>query len=184
MSGVAAQYRRAAAGFTARVDAMPAEGWERPAPCEGWVARDVVRHLVSWVSGFFEGAGGPKLASDVPVATDPAAAWHAFDELLQAALDDPAVAGAVIDHPHVGPQRFDEAVASFVIGDVVVHTWDLARAGGLDERLDPALVHEMLTAMQPAEPIMRSSGQYGPRVEVPDDADEQTMLLAFTGRMP
>jgi hypothetical protein len=31
---------------------------------------------------------------------------------------------------------------------------------------------------------MRQSGHYGPRVEVPDDADEQTKLLAFMGRRP
>ena len=27
-------------------------------------------------------------------------------------------------------------------------------------------------------------GHYGPRVEVPDDADVQTKLLAFVGRTP
>jgi hypothetical protein len=31
---------------------------------------------------------------------------------------------------------------------------------------------------------MRSSGHYGPRVAVPDDADAQTRLLAFMGRHP
>jgi hypothetical protein len=31
---------------------------------------------------------------------------------------------------------------------------------------------------------MRSSGHFGPRVEVPEDADEQTRLIAFTGRTP
>ena len=44
MSEVAERYRRAAAAFTERVRAVPVGGWERPAPCEGWVARDVVRH--------------------------------------------------------------------------------------------------------------------------------------------
>jgi hypothetical protein len=32
--------------------------------------------------------------------------------------------------------------------------------------------------------VMRSSGQYGPRVEVPGDADTQTRLLGFIGRDP
>jgi hypothetical protein len=31
---------------------------------------------------------------------------------------------------------------------------------------------------------MRQSGHYGPRVEIADDADEQTRLIAFTGRRP
>ena len=32
--------------------------------------------------------------------------------------------------------------------------------------------------------LLRSSGQYGPAVEVPEDADVQTRMLAFIGRDP
>jgi hypothetical protein len=32
--------------------------------------------------------------------------------------------------------------------------------------------------------MLRESGQYGPRVPVPDAADAQTKLLAFIGRTP
>ena len=78
----------------------------------------------------------------------------------------------------------DDAIATFVLGDVLVHTWDLARAGGLDETLDPDVVHDMLVAMEPLDEMLRASGQYGPRVEVAPDADEQTRLIAFTGRQP
>ncbi len=38
--------------------------------------------------------------------------------------------------------------------------------------------------MEPVEEIMRSSGQYGPRVAVPDDADARTRMLGFIGRDP
>ena len=31
---------------------------------------------------------------------------------------------------------------------------------------------------------MRDSGHYGPRVEVPDDADPQIRMIAFLGRTP
>ena len=34
------------------------------------------------------------------------------------------------------------------------------------------------------EKVIRSSGQYGPRVEVPVGADTLTRLLGFTGRDP
>ena len=50
--------------------------------------------------------------------------------------------------------------------------------------LDPDLVHEMLVGIEPMDDILRASGQYGPRVDVPADADEQTRLIAFTGRTP
>lgn len=42
----------------------------------------------------------------------------------------------------------------------------------------------MLAGMEPLDELLRSSGQYGPRVPVPDDADPQTKLLAFIGRGP
>jgi hypothetical protein len=38
--------------------------------------------------------------------------------------------------------------------------------------------------MEPIEELLRSSGQYGPRVPVPGDADVQTRMLGFIGRDP
>ena len=43
----AEEYREIAGRFTRLVDAVPDERtWARPAPPEGWTARDVVRHMV------------------------------------------------------------------------------------------------------------------------------------------
>jgi hypothetical protein len=50
--------------------------------------------------------------------------------------------------------------------------------------LDPEIVHDMLVGMEPLDEMLRASGQYGPRVDVPAGADEQTRLIAFTGRQP
>jgi uncharacterized protein (TIGR03086 family) len=72
----------------------------------------------------------------------------------------------------------------YCIGDVVMHTWDLARATGQDETLDGDEVHRLYEGMLPIDDALRSSGHYGPKVEVPADADEQTKLIAFTGRTP
>ena len=49
MSEIADRYQRVAGGFTERVNAVSGPAWELPAPCDGWVARDVVRHLVEWI---------------------------------------------------------------------------------------------------------------------------------------
>jgi hypothetical protein len=38
--------------------------------------------------------------------------------------------------------------------------------------------------MLPLDELLRNSGQYGPKVEVGEDADVQTRLLAFIGRDP
>jgi uncharacterized protein (TIGR03086 family) len=183
MTIVAARYRRVALGFSERVDAVTADRWDRPSPCAGWVARDVVRHLVEWVPAFFGDAGGPRLPA--PAANlAPGPAWHRLDAAIQVQLDDPAVATQVVHHPRAGQHRFDDAVGQFVVGDILIHTWDLARATGLDETLDTELVHDMLAAVEPLDAMLRSSGQYGPRMDVPPGSDEQTRLIAFTGRQP
>ncbi len=184
MSDIAARYRRVAGRFTKLIHEVPENAWERPAPCEGWVARDVVRHLVDWIPAFLASAGGPALPAGIPVETDPVGAWGAVDDGIQAILDDPVTSALEISHPRAGAHRLDDAIAMFFLGDVLVHTWDLARAVGLNDTLDPEVVHDMLVGMEPLDDMLRASGQYGPRVDVPHDADEQTRLIAFTGRRP
>ena len=65
-----------------------------------------------------------------------------------------------------------------------MHTWDLARATGQDETLDPRRCAELLEGLAPLDEVLRSSGQFGPKVEVADDADVQSRMLAFIGRDP
>jgi hypothetical protein len=77
-----------------------------------------------------------------------------------------------------------DAISMVYIGDVFLHRWDLARATGQDETLDPDRCARMLAGMEPMDDVMRSSGHYGPRVAVAPDADVQTQLLAFIGRTP
>ena len=183
MSEIADRYRRVAAQFTERVVAVPDDAWERPAPCEGWVARDVVRHLVDWLSGFFFGTWDLDAGEAPSVDDDPVAAWRWLDGTIQAALDDPAVAGSMRD-THMGSSSFEQQIDMICTPDVLIHTWDLARATGLDESLDPEEVHRFVSAMEPLDELLRTSGHYGPRVPVPDDADEQTKMIAFVGRQP
>ncbi len=183
MSEIADRWRRVADEFTRCARTVPDGAWERPAPCDGWVARDVVRHLVEWVPAFFRDAGGPSFPSG-SADDDPVGGWCELDGAVRAVLDDPEASAEVITHPRAGQHRVDDALDTFVLGDVLVHTWDLARATGRDVTLDPAEVKRMIDGMEPFDEMLRSSGHYGPRVPVPDDADDQTRLLAFTGRQP
>jgi hypothetical protein len=75
-------------------------------------------------------------------------------------------------------------VDQFYTADVFLQTWDLARATGQDEHLDPDRCAQMLEGMLPFDEALRVSGHYGPRTVVADDADAQTRLLAFIGRTP
>ena len=179
----AERFRRVAGAFTARATAVTEVQWQLPAPCEGWTARDIVRHLVEWVPAVI-GRSGLTLAAGPSVHADPAGAWIQLADALQAALDDPAVASREFDAGPPGQLTVERAIGMLVLGDVLIHTWDLARATGQDERLDARIASEMLVGMQPIDDMLRSSGHYGPKVNVPDDADDQTKLIAFTGRNP
>jgi uncharacterized protein (TIGR03086 family) len=180
----AAEHRRIAATFTERVIGTPSTAWDDPAPVEGWRARDVVRHLVEWFPSFLEGGAGVKLPAGPSVDDDPVAAWTVHSDGVQALLDDPATADMVLSNPNTGDVPLDEAIDRIYTSDVFMHTWDLARATGQDETLDPVKCAQLLEAMAEHEEAMRGSGQYGPRVEVPEDADVQTKMLGFIGRTP
>jgi uncharacterized protein (TIGR03086 family) len=176
-------HRRVAAGFTQRVQGTPSGSWDDPAPVDGWRARDVVGHLVTWFPGFLEGGSGIVLPRG-DVESDPVGAWQAQADAVQALLDDPASADKVLANPHVGEVPLPEAIDRFYTADVFMHTWDLARATGQDERLDPEFCAQMLAGMEPIAEMIYASGQYGPPVPVPADADAQTRLLGFIGRDP
>ncbi len=178
----AARHRAVAGVFTERVRAT--KSWDAPAPVAGWTARDVVRHLVEWFPPFLAAGAGVELPGGPSVDDDPVAAWRTMSDGVQALLDDPASAQTVLRNPHIGEVPLPEAVSRFFTADVFMHTWDLARATGQDDRLDSDFCAELLAGMEPFEEVMRSSGQYGARVPVKDDADPQTKMLAFIGRDP
>ncbi|MGH9266696.1 MAG: TIGR03086 family metal-binding protein [Acidimicrobiales bacterium] len=180
----AERFRRFSATFAVRVAQVPQDAWDNPSPCEGWVARDVVRHLVEWLPAFFFDRWGLEHPERPSVDDDPAGAWAAVGATVQAALDNPAVAERVAGDTPMGPISFAAAMEMIGTSDVFLHTWDLARATGLDERLDPDEVHRLYVGMEPQDQLLRQSGHFGPRVAVPDGASEQDRLMAFIGRRP
>ncbi|MDT0443047.1 TIGR03086 family metal-binding protein [Streptomyces johnsoniae] len=178
------EHRRISRVFTDRVHGVPPGAWDNTAPCEGWVARDVVRHLVEWFPDLLRNGAGIELPKGPSVDDDPVAAWTVHNDAVQALLDDPATAEKMLSNPHIGEVPLDQAVDRFYTADVFMHIWDLARATGQDEKLDPGKCAQLLEGMMPLDEVLRGSGQYGPRVEVPESADVQTRLLGFIGRTP
>jgi len=179
MTEISERWRKAAGRFSEVARAVPDGAWDNPAPCEGWVARDVVRHIFEWMPPMFVGHTPPGPSVD----DDPVGACEAARDAIQAALDDPEIAARELEN-QAGRFTVEQAVDMLGTGDVVLHTWDLARATGQDETLDPDEVHRLFDGIEQYDDAMRASGHFGPRVPVPDDADEQTKLIAFIGRHP
>ena len=181
MSEIAERYERITAQFTERVRAVPADAWNNPSPCEGWTARDVVGHLTDWIPAFF-GAQGVEFPAVPSVQDDPVAAWETVQVTLAQALADPTLAAQQIETPF-SAQSLAETIDLIVTGDVFTHTWDLARATGQSEALDPDQLQRMIAGMaaMPDE-VLRADGMFGPKIEVPADADDQTKFLGYAGR--
>jgi len=176
----AERHRQVAASFTEKVHGTPS--WDAPSPVEGWTARDIVGHLTQWLPSFLAAGAGIELARGA--GDDPVVLWTGHADAVQALLDDPATSGRMLTNPHIGELPLDLAIDRFYTADVFMHTWDLARATGQNDQLDPQFCAELLAGMEPIEDMIRSSGQYGARVPVPDDADAQTSMLGFIGRDP
>lgn len=154
--------------------------WDAPTPVPEWRARDVVHHLTTWLPDLLGSCG-----VDLPTGelADPVGSWHRQDEALRALL---ATRGdEVLTHPFLGTKTLAEMLAQVYVGDVFLHTWDLARASGLDDRLDATRCAEMVEGMAAMEDAIRGSGHFGPAWPLPDDdRDPQRRLIAFIGRDP
>src|SRR5262249_20135719 len=157
------RYRKNAAAFTKRVAAVPPDKWEAQSPCDEWKARDVVRHVVN-SSGMFLGFIGQEIPPGPSVDDDPLGAWENARDAIQQDLEDPAVAKAEYDG-FTGKATFEQGVNRFLAADLVVHSWDLARATGGDEQLDPEEVRTIRASFDEFDPKMfRSPGAFGPEL--------------------
>jgi uncharacterized protein (TIGR03086 family) len=178
----AERHREVGGLFTERVRGT--RSWGAPSPVAGWSARDVVRHLTDWFPEFLGAGSGIQLPRGPSVDVDPVAAWQVHCDGVQAVLDDPETAHRQLTNRHTGSLPVSAAIDQFYTADVFMHTWDLARATGQDDRLDPDFCAQLLGGMEQMEEAIRASGQFGSRVEVPDGVDTQTRLLGFIGRNP
>ena len=102
---------------------------------------------------------------------------------MQADLEDPARRDEEYDG-RLGRSTFGRAVDGFVCFDLVVHRWDLARATGQDETIDPGDVARVQAQVDVMGDVMRANGVVGPALDAGPDASAQDRLLAALGRRP
>jgi uncharacterized protein (TIGR03086 family) len=178
-------YTRCDASFRTRVDAI-AERWAAPTELPGWDVRALVHHIVleeRWAPTIFAGMtveeAGDLFEGDQLVPDPLSAVRDASSAALDAVREEGAMERTV--HLSFGDTPGAE-YAMQLAADHLLHSWDLARALGVDDRLDPEAVEAVLEWFGPNEDAYRAAGAIGPRVPVPDDADPQTRLLAMFGR--
>ncbi|MCW2523329.1 MAG: hypothetical protein JWO63_1664 [Frankiales bacterium] len=178
MTDSMAVYRRVVDHFTELVDSIAADRWDAPTPCEGWTVRDLIEHILVRDRRLAATVGD---SDSAPSGGDLAAQWHERVDWWAQGLADPERSAVVWSTP-LGELSFAQAAAAMTTGELTIHTWDLARALGVDEQLDPEAVQLTFESMQRHAAALRGPGVFGP--ELPHDAggSEQERLLAFTGR--
>lgn len=173
------RHRRACRGFRAVVAAVPADAWDRPTPCSEWDAGALVEHVVGFHEFLLLRPLGVRAHRP---RTGPAARWAATELAIGEALDHPE-----LSHPvdyFDGDRRRPLDVLGAISGDVVIHTWDLARSVGAPERLDAELCRLGLDAARASADGADQAGMFGPPVTIRSDASPQDHLLALRGRDP
>ena len=68
--------------------------------------------------------------------------------------------------------------------DMIIHTWDLAKATGQNTSLDSGLCEIGYNVVAGIAPTGRERGALGPEVIVPDTASFQDRMLGMSGRTP
>jgi len=175
VTSITAVHRAAERPLTEVVDAVPPETWHAPSPCEGWTARDVVRHVVQTQREFLT-SHGADLGEQPDVDADPAAAWREHTARVAAALADPQLVATEFDG-YFGRATVGDTFERFYVWDMLVHRWDVARAAGLpfaftDDELDR--IEQGAASFGEA---LYMDGVCRPGTTPPPDADRSTRVL-------
>ena len=136
--------------------------WDRRSPCDAWDARGVLEHVIGFHDALLLRPLG--LKPDRP-RDDPQTRWELTYDQLEMAFE--------LD---IG--RDAAAVLPNVTRDVLVHTWDLARAVGADDRLDPRWCELFYAALPSDHDALSISGMFDAPVAVGHQTDLQSKLLA------
>lgn len=157
--------------------------WTAPTPDDEWDVAALVRHVIEeqqWVPLLLAGRTVGEARSRLAVLGDDLPAeWERYSAAATQAW-------ASVDPDAEVDLSYDTVPASAYLreqaSDVIVHTWDLARAVGADEDLGEVLVEAAWTVFAPQKDTLEASGLFDSPVPIADDAPLQSRLLALTGR--
>ncbi len=181
---------RAAAGFASTLDQVAPDQWDGPSGVGDWSVRTLVDHVIGGdrmstvildggtradgIAEFARAAADVDLVSAFAEASQAMAAAFAAEGAL-----DRTVAHPAMDMP--GSQ-----LLGFRIGEYGLHGWDLARAVGVDDTIDPDVLQALWDVMEPLAAFLPATGMFGDGASgtVPADAPLQLRVLDLSGRRP
>jgi uncharacterized protein (TIGR03086 family) len=195
--GLLRRFVAASDGFARRLRLVAPQQWTGPTPCSDWDVRALVNHVargnLNYI-GLLEGATAADFVRQRDadaLGTDPVGAFVTAARACAQAYAAPDALERVVDHPS---GRLTGAQALAVrTADTVIHTWDLARAIGADDTLDPELLgwidanlHQIYAGMTETPVSAETTHRFydPPTGELPPGASTQDRLLHLFGRSP
>jgi uncharacterized protein (TIGR03086 family) len=174
--------------FTAIAIRLGDDDWERPTPCAGWTARDLLGHLATTISSAVSiMQNQPPTWPDAArpgdlVEGDPLEFWRdavvpARDVLRNADL------ARVMETP-LGRTVADDL--SIPVIDLYVHAWDLGAAVSIAVDIPAGVIDYAHAYIDPLpDDMVRGEGRaFGPQTPVPAGATPTERFIAWTGRRP
>lgn len=173
------------------------DSWTAPTPCGDWDVRALANHVTQGNLNYVRLLDGASAAEFLlwrdadALGNHPVAAFDASVRACASAYSSTNALERVVDHP--SGQLTGAQALSVRTTDTVIHTWDMARAVGADETLDPALVtwieenlQEIYAGMAETPVASRTTHRFfaAPMGSLPTDASAQDRLLHLFGRQP
>ena len=174
------------------VSGIDAADLGQPTPCRKYDVAGLVDHIVE--AGFRAAALGRGQAPPpgdrsphVDLSDAPGQLRRAAVEAAQA-WDDDSKLSSKITMPW-GEECTGAALVDMYVAELAAHAWDLARATGQVDELDPSVA---VTALEGARVMMKADyrdvveqgSPFGAEVPPPPGADDWERLAAFMGRDP
>lgn len=187
MQDVAARYLRALDEVDRHLATITSERWADPTPCTEWDLRALVDHLVYetlWVPDLVAGATLAQVGSRYEgdrLGDDPIGAWRAAKLATVQAVRTSGLDVSV--HTSGGELTADEYLTQMLF-DASIHGWDVAQAIGVAHGIPDEVARDLYAWFAPQAAGWVEAGILAPPVEVPEDADVSTRLVALSGRNP
>jgi uncharacterized protein (TIGR03086 family) len=178
------------AWFATVLDQVALDQWDAASGVGEWTVRDLVDHVIGGdrmstvILGGGTRADGLAEFARSTADVDPVAAFAECSDEMAAAFAEPGALDRIVAHPAM--EMPGSQLLGFRIGEYGLHGWDLARAIGADDAIDPVVVQALWELMEPLAPFLAVTGMFGdgPSGTVPDDAPLQLRLLDLSGRRP
>lgn len=167
------------------------EALRAASPCEGWDAERVLRHVTATLQRTHDvlNAGGA-YGND----TDPSRSALTTDEIDDSAKGEWQQASLRVTEA-LGEADLTASIEFMgrtitigealllPIGDIAIHSWDIAVAIGADRELPDELVATLTRSMQDMpEERLRAEGMFAAPTKAPAGASATDQLMAFLGR--